>query len=101
VRTVARNSAGAYDEARFDLIGVDSVLAAASPNSGVPAAEVRVRVAARSRDPLVAEAIAREAEWQFFGPSGAGGVRRRVTEALTVFSTTLPRSMTETTVEIV
>jgi hypothetical protein len=98
---VQRRYAGAYDEARFDLIGVDSVLAAASPNSGVPAAEVRVRVAARSRDPLVAEAIAREAEWQFFGPSGAGGVRRRVTEALTVFSTTLPRSMTETTVEIV
>ncbi len=98
---VQRRYAGAYDEVRFDLIGVDSVLAGASPDSGVPAAEVRVRVAARSRDPEVAEAIAREAEWQFFGPSGAGGVRRRVKEALSVFSTTLPRSMVETGVEIV
>jgi hypothetical protein len=74
-------------EVRCDLIGVNAIL---GPASTLPAAfphEVRVRLAAHVWRQDTAERLTREVEWQYFGPAGGGGVRRRVAPRLAMYST--------------
>ncbi len=80
------------EELRIDIIGLDSIHASASTLPNEELFDVRVRVAARTKDKKIAEAIGKEVEWQFFGPSGGGGFRKYIREVLTMYSTLVPRN---------
>jgi len=86
------------DELRTDLVGVDSIHAAAS--AGGDPYEVRLRVAARCPDRDAARGVGREVETLYTnGPAGGGGVRRDTREVIGVVSTTIRRSAVEPTVD--
>lgn len=82
---------GDCQDMRIDLIGVNATYGPAARPSAVPPEEVRVRMAVATYDREVAERVTREVEWQYFGPAGAGGVRRRVTPRLAMYSTAIDR----------
>jgi len=84
---------GKEKDIRFDLIGVNSIHGPASPKPINPPYEVRVRIAIRTDDRKTAEAWAREAEWQYFGPSGCGGIRMAVRQVIAMYSTYIDRDM--------
>lgn len=94
VKTRLRDLKVQPDDHRVDLIGVDSIHGPASPPDAVPY-EVRLRLAARFRDPDDAEIFRRECDDLWFGLGGAGGVRTSTTRALAIFSTTIDRSLVE------
>jgi len=91
---------GNEEDVRFDIIGVNAIHGSASPDPTVPPYEVRVRVAMRTRDKSVAESWTMEAEWQYFGVSGVGGVRRSVRPVLAMYTTFLERKLVNTKVVI-
>lgn len=80
------------DELRIDIIGLDSIHGSSTILPKEPLHDVRVRVAVRTKDKNIAEVIVKELEWQFFGPTGAGGYRKYVREVLAMYSTLVPRS---------
>ena len=82
-----------YGDARFDLIGLDSLHGSRlSAHAGMDPYEVRVRVAARSPTLRDAERITGEVEALYTnGPAGGAGVRRSVREVVAVESCFLPR----------
>jgi hypothetical protein len=85
------------EELRFDLIGVDSLYGATLP-AGEPA-EVRVRVAARTRTQSDAVLVANEVETLYTnGPAGGGGATKATKEIVAMDSTLIPRDRVETTV---
>ncbi|MBR9973487.1 acyclic terpene utilization AtuA family protein [Magnetospirillum sulfuroxidans] len=87
------------EEVRFDLIGVDSLYGATLP-AGEPA-EVRVRVAARTRTQSDAVLVANEVETLYTnGPAGGGGATKAVKEIVAMDSTLIPRHLVETTVTL-
>jgi len=77
------------DDMRIDYIGVDSVFGPATPRRPEDPWEVRLRIAARSYDRAVAERVAQEMDYMYFGPSGAGGVRKSVKQVLGLSSVLL------------
>lgn len=89
---------GKDEDIRFDLIGVNAIHGSASPEPAVPPYEVRVRVAMRTKDRSTAESWAKEAEWQYFGVAGSGGMRRNVRPVLAMYTTFLERSEVTTQV---
>ena len=82
-----------YGDARFDLIGVDSLHGAhLSRLHDCEPYEVRVRVAARSATIRDAERITGEVEALYTnGPAGGAGVRRLVREVVALESCLVPR----------
>ncbi|MBD1380989.1 acyclic terpene utilization AtuA family protein [Metabacillus arenae] len=88
------------EELRIDIIGLDSIHGSATSLLNETLHDVRVRVAARTHDKNIAEAIGKEVEWQFFGPSGGGGFRKYVREVLAMYSTLVPRNEFQYKVEV-
>lgn len=85
------------EELRFDLIGDDSLYGTTLP-PGEPA-EVRVRVAARTRTQSDAVLVANEVETLYTnGPAGGGGATKATREIVAMDSTLIPRDRVETTV---
>ncbi len=81
-----------YDDLQFDLIGVDSITAAAGPLPSPEPHEVRVRVAGRHSDQFQAARIGREVEALYTnGPSGGGGAFSAVKPVMAVASTLIDR----------
>lgn len=85
-------TAVAYDEIRFDIIGVNSLFAGpvssplSSPN------EVRIRVAARTKTKEEAVRVANEVETLYTnGPAGGGGATKKVSEVVSVASILVPK----------
>jgi Acyclic terpene utilisation family protein AtuA len=79
-------------EARFDLIGVDSLHGAALSHGGNPY-EVRVRVAGRTEDLAEAVRIGNEVETLYTnGPAGGGGAFKSAREIIAVVSALLPEA---------
>ncbi len=78
-----------YSEIRVEMIGVNSLYKdelSAGMSSGEPC-EVRLRVAARTKDKLSAERVAYEVEALFIaGPAGGAGARRNVREIISIQS---------------
>lgn len=78
-----------YEEIRVDLIGINSLFKDAvgwSMTSGNNS-EVRLRVAARTKDQMSAERIALEVEGLYCcGPAAGGGVKRSVREIIALMS---------------
>ncbi|MEH7255425.1 acyclic terpene utilization AtuA family protein, partial [Neobacillus niacini] len=91
-KRINRRYGDQLEELRIDIIGLDSIHANASTLPTEELHDARVRVAARTKDKKIAEAIGKEVEWQFFGPSGGGGFRKNIREVLTMYSTLVPRS---------
>ncbi len=84
----------AYDELRIDLMGVNSLYAndISARISNAPACEVRLRVAARTKDRKNAAMIQNEVEALYTnGPAGGGGVTGSVREIVSVASVLLPK----------
>jgi hypothetical protein len=88
------------DDLRIDLIGIDSLHAAASPSGGEPY-EVRLRVAARSMNRRHAEYVAQETQSLLTnGPYGGGGDFMHVRDLVGVRSVLVPRSSITPIVEL-
>jgi hypothetical protein len=82
----------AFDEVRVDLIGSTSLHGRAFDRDERPY-EVRLRIAARARDPERARLVGEEVEALYTnGPAGGGGVRTSVVEQVGIVSTLVPRS---------
>lgn len=86
------------EEARFELIGVDSVAPESLASAFAPM-EVRARVVARTRTRADAERVGREVEALYTnGPAGGGGATRLVTPVIGVVSTLIERELVQPTV---
>jgi len=78
-----------YDEIKFDLIGVNSLFDLS--RDGAPN-EVRVRVAARTKNRADAVKIGNEVETLYTnGPAGGGGATKKVSEIVSVASILVPK----------
>ncbi len=85
-------------EIRYDFIGLNS-LYGNKLASTAEAAEVRLRVAARTADETIAQAITREVESLYTnGPAGGGGIRSNVKEIVSIGSILIPEADTDITV---
>jgi hypothetical protein len=88
-----------YDEMRIDYIGLSSLHGAVGPRP--EPYEVRLRVAARTRDRRAAEAVGAEVETLYTnGPAGGAGDFKAVREILAVQSVLLPREKVTTSVAL-
>lgn len=88
---LCRRLAGAVDELRVELIGVDAAHRRSYGNLPEPY-EVRVRAAGRAATREAAELVGEEVEALFTnGPAAGGGVRRSTREVIGVVSTLIPR----------
>lgn len=86
------------EEARFELIGVDSVAPESLASAFAPM-EVRARVVARTRTRADAERVGREVEALYTnGPAGGGGATRLVNPVIGVVSTLIERELVQPTV---
>jgi hypothetical protein len=89
------------EDLRFDLVGVNSILGAAAPEPAAEPNEVRLRVAARSREESAARAVAGTfRDFVMVAPLGAGAERSGVRKVIGLYSTTLPRERVCPKVEI-
>ncbi len=85
-------------EIRYDFIGLNS-LYGDELASTAEAAEVRLRVAARTADKAMAQVITREVESLYTnGPAGGGGIRSKVKEIVSIGSILIPETDTDITV---
>jgi len=84
--------AGALDEIRVDLIGIDSTHGRSYGNRP-EAYEARLRVAGRARDAARAARVGEEVEALYTnGPAGGGGARKYLRAVIGIASTYLPRA---------
>jgi hypothetical protein len=92
-------SALAFDEIRYDLLGVDAIHGPSLSAQPCEPYEVRVRVAARSGNMRDAIRIGNEVETLYTcGPAAGGGVTKTAKEVVAVQSTLLPRHLVKTSV---
>jgi hypothetical protein len=89
-----------FDEIRYDLIGVDSILGAQRSRADTRPSEVRARVTARTRTLRDAVRIGNEVEALYTnGPAAGGGVTRSAREVLAMSSAIVPRNLATPVVE--
>ena len=91
----------AYEQSRYEMIGVDTLHGARLSGIGRSEPyEVRVRVAVRTRTRKDAARVANEIEALYTnGPSGGGGASGSVREVLAVASTLVPRELVSASVQ--
>lgn len=89
-----------YLEIHKDFIGIDSLHGKASPLS--EPYEVRLRLAARCRDKIAANAVGEEVEALLTnGPAGGGGFFRQTKELVAIQSVLLPRHLIKPNIHII
>jgi len=88
-----------FDDLRIDLQGWNSLFGDQYRPADEPA-EVRLRLAVRSRNLAAVRAAVYEAEYLYFGPAGGGGVVTSVTPMIAVTPAYLPRERVSTNVEV-
>jgi len=82
-------------EIRYDFIGLNSLYGSDIPNTQ-EVLEVRLRVAARAEDDVIAKAIVREVESLYTnGPAGGGGIRSNIKEIVSIGSILIPEADTD------
>ncbi|MGP9543550.1 acyclic terpene utilization AtuA family protein [Psychrobacter sp. AOP7-B1-25] len=85
-------------EIRYDFIGLNSLYGNELTDTE-EADEVRLRVAARTMDETMAQAIAREVKSLYTnGPAGGGGIRSSIQAIVTIGSILIPATDTDMTV---
>jgi hypothetical protein len=88
-------------EARFDLIGIDSLHGTGLSRGHPDPYEVRLRVVARADSQEEADRIGNEVETLYTnGPAGGGGATRLTREVLAVQSVLLPRELVSPSIEV-
>jgi hypothetical protein len=101
VRERLQISARAFDEVRYELIGVDAPYRTQPINEMQEVVEVRARAVARASTLADAEQIGIEIEGLYTnGPAGGGGVTRSASPVLAIESTLVPRSLVSPTISI-
>jgi hypothetical protein len=89
-------------EARFDIIGLDSLHGSRPSQHAVEPYEVRVRITGRTDSLAEAARIGNEVETLYTnGPAGGGGVSRHAREIVAVQSVLVPRDIVVSSVETV
>jgi len=89
-------------EARFDLIGLDSLHGSRASRQAADPYEVRVRVTGRTDSLAEAARIGNEVETLYTnGPAGGGGVSRHARDIVAVQSVLVPRDLVRTSVSTV
>ena len=89
-------------EARFDLIGLDSLHGSRPSRQAADPYEVRVRVTGRTDSLAEAARIGNEVETLYTnGPAGGGGVSRHARDIVAVQSVLVPRDLVRTSVSTV
>jgi len=89
-----------YEEMRIDYIGMSSLHGAAELRA--EPYEIRLRVAARTRDRKAAEAVGGEVETLYTnGPAAGGGVTKSARDVVAVASVLLPRDLAKPSVRFV
>ena len=89
-------------EARFDIIGIDSLHGARSSPHAAEPYEVRVRITGRTDSLAEAARIGNEVETLYTnGPAGGGGVSRHARDIVAVQSVLVPRELVRSSVETV
>jgi hypothetical protein len=89
-------------EARFDIIGIDSLHGSRPSPQGVDPYEVRVRITGRTDSLAEAARIGNEVETLYTnGPAGGGGVSRHARDIVAVQSVLVPRDLVRTSVDTV
>lgn len=88
------------DDVRYDVVGVDSLFGDAYVGAAEPA-DVRVRVAARSRERELVQRVAYESEYLTFGPAGGGGARSTIAPLVGVTPAFLARDQVHVTTDVV
>lgn len=105
IETRMREVHGHQGPIRADLIGLSALHGSARDPDAPPPyepTEVRLRMALRTHDRDLAEALPREVEGAWLsGPAGGGGARGRVTPAVTTRSALLPRGLARPTVRMI
>ncbi|MGM8899301.1 MULTISPECIES: acyclic terpene utilization AtuA family protein [unclassified Psychrobacter] len=82
-------------EIRYDFIGLNSLYGNEIPDTQ-EMLEVRLRVAARAGDHVIAKAIVREVESLYTnGPAGGGGIRSNIKEIVSIGSILIPEADTD------
>jgi hypothetical protein len=85
------------EDIRIDLVGVDSILGAASSPASAPPAEVRVHVSVRCADAEMAQIVEDEVyALTLSGPAGAGSVRSERRPRLDVVDGFIDRALVAT-----
>lgn len=85
-------------EIRYDFIGLNSLYGNEISNTQ-EMLEVRLRVAARAEDEIIAKAIVREVKSLYTnGPAGGGGIRSNIKEIVSIGSILIPE--TDTNIKI-
>lgn len=88
-----------YDDFKVDFIGLTALHGSILSANAQPY-EVRLRVAGRSSDPLLAQRIGEEVEALYTnGPAGGGGVRKYIQQTIGVVSVLLDRSNISTSIQ--
>lgn len=89
------------DEIKYDLLGVNSLYWNYDREDSKPE-EVRLRVAARTKDKAIAAKIGEEVETLYTnGPAGGGGATKKVSEIISVASILIPKEDVHVDVNIV
>lgn len=84
-----------YDELKIDFIGINSIYKNSDREYNIPE-EIRVRIAARTKEKHDAVQIGNEVETLYTnGPAGGGGATKSVSEIVSVASILIPRSDVE------
>jgi hypothetical protein len=84
----------AFDEIRYDLIGVDSIHSAKLSQADSRPSEVRARITARTGTLRDAVRVGNEVEALYTnGPAAGGGVTRSAREIVAMFSAIVPRNL--------
>lgn len=84
-----------YDELKIDFIGINSIYKNSDREYHIPE-EIRVRIAARTKEKHDAVQIGNEVETLYTnGPAGGGGATKSVSEIVSVASILIPRSDVE------
>jgi hypothetical protein len=89
-----------FEEYRVDYIGVDSLykqkLGEKFLDGNTKTSEIRLRIAARTKDSALAGQVGKEVEALYTnGPSAGGGARGSVTTVVSVASVLVPEDLTE------
>ena len=92
----------ATQEIRCDIVGVNALHGSRLSRNDCQPYEVRLRVAARTRSLVAAQAVANEVESLYTnGPAGGGGAARTTREVLALASTFIPRELVQCDVHTV
>lgn len=99
IRRRLRPFDGEIDQLNVSYHGLNALFGPAASES--EPAEVRIRVAAQCATRDVAEAVAYEVEYLYFGPAAAGGMTTTVSPSIGVTPTYVPRDRVGTEIEVV